>query len=291
VRRILRFSYRASRAAAQTALLPLNQVRRRRFDLCCCGLSKTGTHSIAGLFEGYRSAHHPDGRVRLRLASAYLRGEVDDVEAERILRRRDRLLRLEVESSSLAGSLIRPLFAACPDKRFVLTIRDVYSWCDSWLDHDVNQPPVPSTPWTVYNDLRLRRSETEPTPFDRPLVDRGLLPLECYFGLWTRHNAGVLETVSPERLLVVETGRILESVPEIAAWAGIQAGTLRTDRGWLYSTTEKHHLLSTLDPAYVRDTADRICGPLMMRFFPDATWSPFGQDTDLSRPLPGSFPS
>jgi Sulfotransferase domain len=254
-------------------LVPFSLVRPRRLDLCCCGLSKTGTHSLAGLFEGYRSAHHPDPRVRLRLAARYLRHETEDAVVQRVLGRRDRLLRLEMESSTIAGILIEPLSAACPRKKFILTIRDVYSWCDSWIDHNLNRPPSSSSPWAALDRIRLRIDDFEPTKFDAPLTERGLPPLECYFRLWADHNARVLDVLTPQRLLVVETGQILESVAEIAAWAGVRRETLRTDRGWLFSTPQKHQVLATLDRSYVQDSADQICGRLMHEYFPDVSWS------------------
>src|SRR5215468_3838166 len=101
MRSFLADANRAARERAKALLLPL--LRPRRLDVCCCGLSKTGTHSLAGIFENYRSAHHPDGGVRLPLAMAWLKSEVSEAEATRILRRRDRILRLEMESSSLTG--------------------------------------------------------------------------------------------------------------------------------------------------------------------------------------------
>ena len=253
-------------------MLPLNLARPRRFDLCCCGLSKTGTHSMAGLFENYRSAHHPDPQLRLRLATEHLRRELDQARAVRVLRRRDRLLRLEMESSSLAGILVAPLIAACPGKKFVLTIREVYSWCDSWLDHNINEPPVDSSPWAALDRLRLHADVVGPTRYDLPLTERGLPPLECYFRLWAEHNSHVLDLVPAERVLVVETDRILERIPEIAAWAGVPPETLRSDRGWLFSAPRRHQMLAKLDASYVRDTAERLCGGLMSTYFPTVAW-------------------
>jgi Sulfotransferase domain len=178
-----------------------------------------------------------------------------------------------MESSSLAGILIEPLSAACPDKKFILTIRDVYTWCDSWIDHNVNDPPNSSSAWAALDRIRLRVDEVQPTRFDSPLTDRVLPPLACYFHLWADHNACVLEVVPPTRLLVVETSQILEKTGELAAWAGVPPETLRTERGWIFSTPKKHHVLATLDRSYVHDTADRICGPLMSRYFPEVSWS------------------
>ena len=125
----------------------------------------------------------------------------------------------------------------------------------------------------VIDRIRLRIDDFRPTKFDAPLTERGLPPLACYFQLWAGHNERVLDVVPPSRLLVVETHEILARLPEIAAWAGVPLETLRPDRGWLFSTPEKHRVLSTLDRSYVHDTAVRICGPLMNQYFPEVLWA------------------
>ena len=255
---------------ARTAIRPL--VRPRRFDVCCCGLSKSGTHSMAGLFENYRSAHHPDGDVRLPLATAYLKGEVDDDAARRVLRRRDRHLWLEMESSALAGILIAPLAAACPRKKFILTLRDVFSWCDSWIDHNINMPAKSDSPWLALDRVRLRVDALPATRFDAPLLERGFPPLACFFQLWANHNTRVLETLPASRLLTLQTGQIPARMPEIARWAGVPVETLRAERNWIFVAPKKNRVLSTLDPSYVRETAERFCGALMRAHFPGVTW-------------------
>ncbi len=236
-------------------------IHRRRFDVCCCGLSKTGTHSMAGIFENYRSAHHPDADTRLPLAIGYLKGEVAAGVAERTLRSRDRHLYLEMESSSLAGILIEPLMIACPTKRFILTIRGLYAWCDSWIDHNINSPPQASSLFGTLDQIRLRVGDFPATRFDSPLIERGLSPLACYFQLWAGHNLRVLQTVPSQRLLVVKTEQLSDRFTDIARWVGVPPQTLRRDRGLLFTAPKKHRVLATLDHSYVRDTAQRFCTP------------------------------
>lgn len=255
---------RTGRDIATLARFPF--VRPRRCDVCCCGLSKTGTHSIAGIFENYRSAHHPDAHTRLTLAMGYLQGEVDAARAEQTLRRRDRLLRLEMESSSLAGILIEPMVKACPAKKFILTIRDLYAWCDSWFDHSINAPPSASSRFGALDQIRLRVKEFPPTKYDAPLVARGFASLACYFQLWASHNAQVLRAVPEGRLLIVKTEEISDRIPDIARWVGVPPQTLRTDRTWLSAAPKKHGVLATLDASYVRDTAQRFCGTLTEQY-------------------------
>jgi hypothetical protein len=262
----------AARDAVKLARRPF--LGARRLDVCCCGLSKTGTHSIAGIFESYRSVHHPDAPLRLDLALRYLRGDVDRASAARALRRRDRLLQWELESSSIAGALIEPLVDACPEKKFILTIRGVEAWCDSWIDHHINSPPTASSRFAALDRAKLRAEDFTPTRHDAPLLARGLLPLACYFQLWATHNERVLRTVPEERLLVVRTEEIRERIPEIAHFAGVPASTLRPERAWLFATPRKHRMLATLDPSYVRDTAERLCGALAPSMRPPSSSSP-----------------
>jgi hypothetical protein len=265
VRQLLGYLNRAVREVTMRARLPF--ARPRRFDACCCGLSKTGTHSMAGLFANYRAEHHPDAHTRLKLAMAYLKGEVDAAVATTTLRRRDRLLGLEMESSTLAGTLIESMVAACPEKKFILTMRDVYSWCDSWLDHNINSPPVASSLFAQLDLVRLRVREFPSTKYDAPLVERGFPSLACYFQLWASHNTRVLEAVPDGRLLIVETGQLGERIPEIARWVGVAPETLRADRAWLFAAPKKHGVLATLDASYVRETAQRFSGGLMEQYF------------------------
>jgi Sulfotransferase domain len=231
---------------------------------------------MAGIFENYRSEYHPDTDTRLGLAIAYSRREVDAEFARRVLRRRDRELRLEMESSVLAGVLIEPLVRACPRKKFILTIRDAYSWADSWIDHDINSPLKEGSRLAELDKIRLRVADFSPTKHDLPLVERGLRPLACYFQLWGNHNTRVLQAVPEERLLVVRTQELAARIPEIAAWVGVPPRMLRSDRAGLLSAPTQHRILTMLDASYVRETAERLCGNLMRRYFPDTLFPEFG---------------
>lgn len=256
----------AWRVLADTRLLPL--IRPRRFEACCCGLSKSGTHSIAGLFANYHTAHHPDVERRLDLAIDYLSGTISAHEIEKILKRRDRLVWLELESSTLTGTLIEPMYNAFPHRKYIFTIRDVYSWADSLIDHNINRPPGKSR-FGELDRIRLRGSDFPHTTHDAPLVERGLASLASYCNFWNDHNRRVLATVPEKAIIVVKTNEIIDRRDDIATFVGVAPDTLRSDLGWQFATPTRHRVLSLLDKAYVRETATRFCGDLMGRFFPD----------------------
>jgi hypothetical protein len=227
---------------------------------------------MAGLFNAYRTEHHPDRDLRIELAMGLIQGKLAEDKIERVLRRRDRALLLEMESSTLAGILIAPLARACPTKRFVLTVRDVYSWCDSWFDHNINFPE--ESRFTDLDRLRLKPDAFPPTRYDRPLQERGFFSLAAYFGLWSRHTRHVIDVLPAERLLIVRTHEILARLPEIATFARVPVSSLQPARGWEFRTQRKHQLLATLDPEYIRETAEHCSGELMQRFFSQTSWEP-----------------
>jgi hypothetical protein len=148
-------------------------------------------------------------------------------------------------------------------------VRDPYSWCESWLDHNLNSPPEPSSLFARLDRVRLRVDDFPPTPHDAPLVARGFPSLACFFQLWATHNGGVVRAVPPERLLIVKTQEIGDRITDVARWVGVAEPTLRRDRAWLFAAPRKHHLLSSLDRGYVADTATRFCGALMKELATD----------------------
>jgi len=265
VNRLPQLKRESRRVVGWLGLLPLLQARR--FDACCCGLSKTGTHSIAGVFKGYRSKHHPQRDQLLEFAIRYLEHTATIAEVTRFLERRDRKLWLEMEASTLHGTLIEPLVQACPQKMFILTVRDPYSWCDSWVDHNLNYGA--GERFTVLDELRLRAGDYPHTNYDASLEQRGCAPLAAYFQLWAAHNQRVLEHVPPNRLLIVKTDEIMTRVPDIAAFVGAPVETMRPENAWQFRAPKKHNVLATLEPAYVRDTMENHCGDLMKQMFPE----------------------
>jgi hypothetical protein len=224
---------------------------------------------MAGMFQNYRSKHHPDAGLRLTLCIDKLSSRADSTRARDVLRQRDQKLWLEMESSTLSGILIESLVQACPTKKFTPTIRDVYSWCDSWINHNINSPPRDSSGFARLDRVRLRVDDFPPNRHDGPLQALGFPSLGGYFQLWAAHNTVVLETVPEDRLLIVRTDEIIDRMPAIAAWLGVPLDTLRLDRAWLAAAPRKHGVLSRLDPGYVRDVAARYCEPLMRQYFPE----------------------
>lgn len=264
--RISRHLKRTARVAlGHLGLLSL--VRPRRFQAYCCGTAKSGTHSINAIFKNYRTAHEVDIERTIRLAVTYLDGVVAENQMVRLLTKRDRLLWLEVDSSLLNGVLAKPMAAAFPNAKFILTIRDAYSWADSCMNHQINVS-VPDM-WYQLDRRVMELATTQHTKWDAPLKDRGLYPLASYFRNWAAHNRMVLDNVPENRLFVVKTREIADHIADLADFVQVPKETLKTESTWSYAATKKHGVLAQMDGDYVRETAEKYCSELMQRFFPE----------------------
>ena len=107
----------------------------REFQVYCVGAPKTGSTSLWSMFSySFRATHEPDVAGTNPLVISWLDNKVGRLELEKALRERDRNLGLELESSHLLGyvsDVIADIFA---DAKFLITIREPYSWLESRLN-------------------------------------------------------------------------------------------------------------------------------------------------------------
>ncbi|MCA9739567.1 MAG: hypothetical protein KC645_18215 [Gemmatimonadetes bacterium] len=248
------------------ALLPWT--RRRRFHAYCVGTPKSGTHSMAALFQaGFRASHEPESAWLIERIMERGEHRPSPSELRRALRRRDRLLRLELDSSQLNYFILDDLLDLFPKARFILTLRECLSWLDSYLNDCLARPA--SERWHRFRAFRFAADSGVHPPEEVALARRGLFTLEAYLRYWTRHNEHVLRAVPPGRLLVVPTREIGTRIPEIAGFLHIDPAQLDPDRSHAYHAQAHHDVLDEIPTGYLADVVTRTCGDLMQRFFPE----------------------
>jgi Sulfotransferase domain len=245
----------------------LERLRPRRLRVLGIGSPKSGTHSLAGVFEArYRTAHEPNALELAGLIAAVADGEATEADLDRELRRRERRLRLEVNSAGLNGLVVERLVPLSSRTRFVLTLRDPWSWVESIIDHSLRGDPAP-----VYLRLReLRYGTRRPhPPAERVLADHGLFTLDGYLGSWAERNQRALDVVPAERLLVLRTDQLGDRLGDLAAFVGCPVEHLDPARSHEYAAPERSGLLAQVDPDHVRDRIEHHAGALLDRFFPE----------------------
>lgn len=245
-------------------------LRRRRFHAYCVGAPKTGTHSLAEIFgKHFRTAHEPEYRKQIERIVALKTGSENHRDFDRYLKEHDKRLGLEMESSHLIYFYIERLVKLFPKAKFVLTVRDCRSWLESWINYELAHPSLIGThesEWLPIRDLRFK-TEAPHAPQEKVLAEHGLYTLDGYLSNWADHNRVILATVPKERLLVVRTNEIGETLGRVADFLGVRADRLDPGGSHAYKNDKKFDILSKIDDVYLQRKLDLHCGQLTRLFF------------------------
>jgi len=229
-------------------------------------MAKSGTHSLAAIFQNYRAMHEPQHQQMLRAILAADQGALSQNDRVAFLTSRDRALQLEIDVSQLNYFFLAELVASFPDARFILTIRDCYSWLDSLINHQLGRDA--SDDWKRLRDLRFGRDYSTYAAEECLLAETGLYTLDGYFSYWAMHNRNVLALVPLERLLVIRLNELSQSFPALARFVGVPVETLASSQAHAFSAERRFGILQQLNRDFLETKANRHCGELMKAFFP-----------------------
>ena len=158
-------------------------------------------------------------------------------ELSRWLRGRDAVLWLECEAFHATAWNILPdlLTKAFPDARFILTVRDCYSWLDSVINQHLNIKVSP--PFQQLRNLY----HADPVQREVAALEvKGLYSLQGYLSYWARHNDFVLNAVPSDKLLVdVPTRGLSEHTDDIASFVGVDHSSAQPRAVALAQVSEK----------------------------------------------------
>lgn len=243
-------------------------VEPRRFHAYCIGANKCGTHSVASMFEkNYRSAHEESHG---KLINSFLDWQAGGIEAEdfrSILLDHGRYAWLEMDSSHVHIEYVDQLVDLFPQAKFILTIRDCYSWVDSFFNQVLNYEPRDY--WLRLHAWRYGKMDLECLLEEKVLIDHGFHPLKNYFAAWAAHNQRALECVPSERLLIIRTTELSSSADRIAHFLEIPSSMIDIQKSHQFKAPKRHNLLAQVDADYIRVHAEEHCSKLLRQFFND----------------------
>ena len=143
----------------------------------CPGQAKSGTASLAGLLKNYRTAHEPEREDTLDFVVRASEGRSSEAICRDLIER-DVRLGLEYDIAWANQFLLAQLVEAFPSAKFVVLIRDCFTWLESVVGHldsrDVPQDVLDFLAWWFRPDLH-------PTTIkDQGLAERGLFSVSAY---------------------------------------------------------------------------------------------------------------
>jgi hypothetical protein len=240
----------------------------RRFHAYCIGTSKSGTHSIAEVFGSrYRAAHEPEYEQVIEMALAASSGEASPSQMVEFIRSRDGRLRLEMECSHPLFHFLDILVEEFAEAKFILTIRDCYSWLDSQINNQLSY--IENAHWKDFGEFKYQGEATQHAKEEQVFARFGLYTLDGYLSAWAAHNSKVLATVPQDRLLVVRTQDIAKDLVRIADFLGVPATDLDPSGAHSFKGDKKFGLLSRLDEQYLEERVNKYCRTLMDLYYPE----------------------
>jgi len=258
--------YRTIASAAPSYLARI--MRSRRTQLYCVGTAKSGTNSIRNIFDkSVRSAHEKDSEVLIKKIIDVANGKIQHRDLISYVKKRDKHRYLEVDSSQLNFFLLDILLQEFPLARYILTIRDCYSWLDSFINHSLSRTGPPE--WRSFRDFRFSSQNFTHPKEEHILKQNNLYTLDGYLSYWAMHNKRVLSTIPDSKLFIVKTNEIPDYMYSIAKFAGLPPDCIAPEGAHSFKNPKKYGILRQINSEHIEEKVHRHCASLMREFFPN----------------------
>ena len=257
----------------------------RRFHAYCIGLPKTGTTSIGTIFGNYRSDKWESPEQKDAFCD-FIEGKLTKSQVLKFVLQRDRRGRLEMDATSGNWMYLDILKQQFPAAKFILTVRDCYSWCDSLINVLIARAVGEELPaiarlfrcWGKYEIADLFRDE-------KTAIKRIGDILDCILPMWIQSDS-VARRAPASRTLVVRTSDISSSLKTMADFVGVKPATLLKDRDHSRETWRKFHIFQKVDRGLLEKKFSAYADSALMRkYFPEARLTDFLRKDEKARAL------
>ena len=194
-------------------------VENRKTHAYCLGLPRSGTHSLVHILSNKcRTMHEPMKKNTITYIINNL-SKASEHEVNKWLLFRDKMLKVDVESSHFLHYFSGNLSEVFPEAKFILTIREPIGWLESELN--VNYSASKSVYWRALEEYRYKVPSLA-----YELIDQKWQPdsrrINAYISYWKNHIKQIVYSVPNDRLLVMFTHEIDSSVKIILEFLGLE---------------------------------------------------------------------
>lgn len=257
----------------------------------CAGQAKSGTASLAALLAAnHRAAHEPEREKLLEIILRESRGEVSESAFRSYLLARDKRLNLQYDIAWGNQFIIGHLLTVFPDARFIVLVRDPYTWLQSICGHVVSRNIPPDV--RAFLDWWFRPDLYPHTQHDRALERLGVYSVAAYLNAWNRHVTVCTEVIPPGRRLILRTHDLSQSHQELANFLRIPTESLNIRDAHINRGTWQGPMESLVDRCYLSEMVNSIACNMMRHYFPDVAsvddayrlWEPLSESPRHRRP-------
>jgi Sulfotransferase domain len=234
----------------------------------CVGQAKSGTASLASLLSAnHRTAHEPEREQILEMILRESRGEVSDDVFGSYLIARDKRLNLAYDIAWANQFIVGHLLTVFPESRFIVLLRDPYTWLQSICGHLVSRE-IPSDV-QVFLNWWFRPDLHPHTRHDRALQELGTYSIAAFLNAWNRHITVCSQLIPPGRRLILRTDQLGQSHQRLADFLQIPLEGLNIRDGHLNRGTWSDRIDSLVERSYMTEMVNSICCDNVVRHFPD----------------------
>jgi translation initiation factor 2 beta subunit (eIF-2beta)/eIF-5 len=202
--------------------------KKRKNQIYCVGLPRSGTHSLAHLFgTHFCSKHEPLSGPTVKFCMGVANNKVSNSEVEKVLKMRDLFLNLEVEAAHYLFIFVPYLADLFPDAKFILTVREPRSWLNSKIN--MNLKTAGDGFWDEYQQIKYGKY-SYPYQSDYLECNKYLYPISNYLKYYKNHIKTVIDYVPKNRLLIVDTFSISKELERIASFAKVSLNQLNLEK-------------------------------------------------------------
>ena len=243
----------------------------RRFHLVCMGLPRSGVVSLFTLFSNFRAANEYAEAETIRVLVKHHTGGLSHDELRAYLARRDRESALEMDAASFLHLTGGMLASFSDSTRFVLPVRAPDAWFESYmrellrvLDRLRVRGRAPPAWQRDYGEMLVGRFHWEEiaTPEARRTSMPGLA--RRFLAHWAQATAKMLDTLPPERTLVLRTEDLGPMRERLATFVNQPTDSL-TGASHSNANPPGPSPLDGLTEGWLAQAAAEICGPTHAR--------------------------
>jgi len=231
------------------------------------GLFRTGTTTMQEMFaRSFASDHEFQLQDQLSIFERRLMGTITDEEIRTFIHQRNAAKPLDMDSCGAHFCIVDFLVEEFPDAKFVLTLRDVYSWMNSCVGKLFGDF---TAGWGSRAGALMNCLDVLPDGSFRLMNQPNMkVRLEQMTKIWTGVNQRVISAVPKERLLIVHTDELVARNGEIAAFCGIDPGLLDPIHA---NAGQNMNFLRCFDSEQLEELVHLHCRTLMEEHYPGLT--------------------
>ena len=231
-------------------------LRPRKCHIYCLGAAKTGTTSLAQMLsQQRRSAHEPETAETNQIIIDYLTKKLSKADVIRILKKRDRRLNLEFESSHPLGYVAEFLPELFKKSKFIITYRDPKAWLKSRVNFHQGRDPEE---WRAYRDFIWNKHFDGFPAEEEVLKNSGLSSLDSYLKQYIEQYELLLEYLPADRTLLLRTEEIDASTAKLEKFCGKRSPLSELTPKRTNTFTPSSSLLDEIDTEYVEEKVNKL---------------------------------